>query len=375
VITLVDTRELNEGQTILLKAEATDVDNDKLTYSWACSGGRLSSTTALKPYYTAPSTATDRTHSCTLTVKDNSNGVASASVSIMIRTYSTNKNNVPTVSAGESRELKPAQTITLSGATAYDADGDSLTYSWTCTGGTLSGKNSLNPTYTAPNATSNQSYTCTLTVNDGKGGYASDSLSVIVKPQTSTKNNVPVVAVIQDREVNQGQSIVLYAIAYDPDGDDLTYNWTCTGGSISDATSLMPIYTSYSYSTSNSSYSCSIGVSDGRGSLVTKTVKITVRGTGTSTTSKPTVDAGTNKELNQGQSIVFNATASDSAGDDLTYTWTCNSGTLSDSNTLNPTYTASYSSGTSTCTLVARNSKGVTASDSLTVTVRTEIVY
>jgi hypothetical protein len=214
-----------------------------------------------------------------------------------------------------------------------------------------------------------------LTANDGKGGYASDSLSIIVKPQVSSKNNVPVVAVIQDREVNQGQSIVLYAVAYDPDGDNLTYSWSCTGGSLSDSTSLMPTYTSYSYATNNTSYNCSISVSDGRGGLTTKNVKITVRGTGGTSTSKPTVDAGTNKELNQGQSIVFNATASDSAGDELSYNWTCNGGTLSNPSILNPTYTAGYSSGTSTCTITVRNSKGVTASDSLTVTVRQEIVY
>jgi hypothetical protein len=137
----------------------------------------------------------------------------------------------------------------------------------------------------------------------------------------------------------------------------------------------MPIYTSYAYNTSNSTYNCSISVSDGRGGSSTKNVRITVRGTGVVPTSKPTVDAGTNKELNQGQSIVFNATASDSAGDELSYNWTCNNGTLSNSSILNPTYTAAYSSGSSTCTLTARNSKGVAASDSLIVTVRQDIVY
>jgi hypothetical protein len=375
IITVANTRELNEGQTILLKAEAIDADNDRLTYAWSCSGGKLSSTTALKPYYTAPSTSTDRTHSCTLTVSDGKGGIASDSISILIRTYASNRNNVPTVSAGENREVKPSQSISLSGALATDPDGDALTYNWSCTGGTISGKNLLNPTYTAPSSTSNQSYTCTLTVNDGKGGYASDSLSVIVRPGATTKNNVPVVAVIKDREVNQGQSITLYAVAYDPDGDSLNYNWSCTGGTISDSTSLMPTYTAYSYSTSNSSYSCTINVTDGKGGSVSANVRITVRGTGGIITSKPTIDAGSNKELNQGQSIVFDAVASDSSGGELSYDWTCTGGTLSNSNSLNPTYTAPYSAGSYTCRVTARSGSGATASDSLTITTRTDDIY
>jgi hypothetical protein len=310
-----------------------------------------------------------------LTVKDGKGGITSESVSILIRTYSSNKNNVPTIEIGENKEIKSGQTITLAGANASDPDGDSLTYKWYCTGGTLSNKNSLNPTFTAPTVTSNQNYTCTLTVNDGKGGYASDSLSVVVKPGTSLKNTLPVVAVIQAREVNQGQSITLYAVAYDPDGDSLNYNWTCTGGTISDSTSLMPVYTAYSYSTSNSIYNCSITANDGRGGSASAYVKITVRGTGGTITSKPTVDAGANKELNQGQSIVFDAVASDSSGGELSYDWTCTGGTLSNSNSLNPTYTAPYSVGSYTCRITARSSSGATASDSLTITTRAEDIY
>ncbi|MCK9578304.1 PKD domain-containing protein [bacterium] len=372
VIDMIGTRELNESQTILLKAEATDEDNDNLTYYWSCSGGRLSGSSVLKPYFTAPSTATDRTHTCMLTVKDGKGGIASESVSILIRTYSNNKNNVPTIEIGDNKEVRSGQTISLSGAQVSDPDGDSLTYKWYCTGGTLSNKNSLNPTFTAPIVTGNQNYTCTLTVSDGKGGYASDSLSVIAKPGANTKNTVPVVATIQAREVNQGQSITLYAIAYDPDGDNLSYSWSCSGGNLSDSTSLMPIYTAYAYSTSNTNYRCTITANDGRGGSTSASVSITVRGTGGSTSSKVTVDAGSNKELNQGQSITLEATASDSNGDTIFYDWSCTGGTLSNSNSMNPNYTAPYTVGSYTCRVTVRNSFGSTASDSLTITTRAE---
>jgi len=59
-------------------------------------------------------------------------------------------------------------------AEASDPDGDSLTYLWEVTGGTLDDRNSQNTTWTMPLTPGN--YTVTLTVSDGRGGEDTKSV-------------------------------------------------------------------------------------------------------------------------------------------------------------------------------------------------------
>ena len=60
---------------------------------------------------------------------------------------------------------------------ANDADGDVLSYSWSKTGGSISGSGST-VTYTAPST--DGIYTITSTVNDGTGGEDSKTVNIVV---------------------------------------------------------------------------------------------------------------------------------------------------------------------------------------------------
>jgi len=86
----------------------------------------------------------------------------------------------------------------------------------------------------------------------------------------------------------------------------------------------------------------------------------------------PTVDAGSNRDISESQSITLNGSATDPNSLAMTYSWTCNGGSLSNDTVLNPTYNApSVSSDTVySCTLTARNVNGNTGSDSVAITVR-----
>jgi len=99
------------------------------------------------------------------------------------------------------------QAATESCCTAHGCSwfSESLTYSWSCTGGSLDDSSKLQPVYTASEVSADTNYTCTLTVSDSHGATCSDSMTVTVK----NVNIPPTCDAGPDKEVFEGQSIVL----------------------------------------------------------------------------------------------------------------------------------------------------------------------
>jgi hypothetical protein len=97
-------------------------------------------------------------------------------------------NSPPTADAGPDQSLAAGEGCTaaaaLDGTGSSDPDGDSLTYSWTGPMGILEGPN---PTAVLPPGT----HTLTLTVNDGNGQTASDTVVVTVEDVTPPVLVVP----------------------------------------------------------------------------------------------------------------------------------------------------------------------------------------
>ena len=93
---------------------------------------------------------------------------------------------VSTANAGVSRTVFSGATVLLSGEASIDPEGDTLQYAWTQTGGaptvTLTGANTVNPTFTAPTVASNTPLTFSLTVSDGSGTSAPSFVTITVAP-------------------------------------------------------------------------------------------------------------------------------------------------------------------------------------------------
>ena len=104
--------------------------------------------------------------------------------------------------AGADKTVNEGQSVQLDCSTSFS---ESLTYSWSCTGGSLDDSSKLQPVYTASEVLADTNYTCTLTVSDSHGATCSDSMTVTVK----NVNIPPTCDAGPDKEVFEGQSIVL----------------------------------------------------------------------------------------------------------------------------------------------------------------------
>jgi hypothetical protein len=127
-----------------------------------------------------------------------------------------------------------ATTVTLV-ANATDPDNDQLLYTWSVTGGRLSGEG--RQVEWDLTGVANGTYTATVEVNDGNQHTATGSTTVNVAacPDCVTpKPPCPTVAVSCPSEVEAGQPITFTAsVTGETGGATVTYNWSVSTGTIS----------------------------------------------------------------------------------------------------------------------------------------------
>ena len=138
--------------------------------------------------------------------------------------------------------------------------------------------------------------------------------------------------------------------ASDPDGDELSYNWSANGGEIAEGGSTVTWTAPYF----QGSYNITVTVTDGRGGEDTDYVIITVRANNSPTITSLIADA--DWTLPSG-SLQVTCDASDRDGDELNYEWTATGGDISGTGTV-VNWTAPQELGTCNVTVVVTDGYG-----------------
>ncbi|HVG85147.1 MAG TPA: PKD domain-containing protein, partial [Vicinamibacterales bacterium] len=191
-------------------------------------------------------------------------------------------NEAPMASAGDDVSTVVGTTVSLSGALSSDANGDTLTYTWTLVSrpaGSVAAP--VNPGSATPTLTPDVPglYVVELVVSDGVLSSAPDS--VVVTAGDPNVNLAPVAnAGPRQRNVAIGQTVVLDGSkSYDPNGTALTYTWTFKSkpkkstATLQDATTVAPNFVP----DVRGNYVVQLVVSDGELTSVASIVMIQVR--------------------------------------------------------------------------------------------------
>ncbi len=168
------------GDSVAVHVNASDPDNDPLTYSYTATGGTVEGT-GPEARWNSTGVAVG-SYTVEVKVSDGKGGIASCVADIKVE---EKPNHPPTAALSIERSpILPGERtgVTCNGS---DPDNDPLTYSYTATGGQIVGSGStvqFDATGLKPG-----SYSVKCTVNDGRGGTADASGNVEVKEPAQIK--------------------------------------------------------------------------------------------------------------------------------------------------------------------------------------------
>jgi hypothetical protein len=213
---------------------------------------------------------------------------------------------------------------------ASDADGDELSYNWSASGGIINGGGAT-INWTAPD--SEGYYDVTVWVTDGRGVEVMKQVTITVRA-----NRPPTIASLVSDAVWTLPlgSLQVACNASDPDGDELSYEWTATAGDIT-STGPEVIWTAPQ---EVGMYDITVVVTDGHGREDTRSVILSVA-TGTPPTIEDLIvtakepkylkENGTGYDYKVGRKKEYDIeciVSDTSVG--VSYNWSCEDGEISE---------------------------------------------
>jgi hypothetical protein len=267
--------------------------------------------------------------------------VAAVLLAILFDTMLANHQPAITSLKAEPQRVIPWESCQII-CTASDRDGDELSYNWSANGGGINGEGAT-VNWTAP--LFQGSYNVTVTVTDGRGGLVIDYVTITVRanwPPTIT-------SLIADADwTTPSSNLQVTCNASDPDGDELSYEWSTTGGDIS-GTGAVVIWNAPQ---EVGVYNVTVVVKDGHGSSATDSL----RHISVATEQPPIIEAllvtaehcylktySWGYKVGKEQEYHIECIVSDTSGE-VSYNWSCDGGGISEDGSM-ITWTAPNPSG------------------------------
>jgi len=365
------------GDTVLLDGSgSSDANGDLLSFSWSLSIPAGSTAVLSDPTAVNPSFVPDIVGDYVVQLIVNDGTDDSAPDNVRVTAQAEPVNNPPVSNAGADQNVTVGDTVVLDGSGSTDADGDSLTYSWSMSapagsGAVLSDTTSVSPSFVADIA---GDYVAQLIVNDGTQDSAADAVKITAGDVPA--NNSPVANAGLDQSVLVGATVTLDGSASsDADGDALGYSWSLTGvpagsgATLSDPTLISPSF----LADMAGDYVAQLIVNDGTDDSVPDAV--TVVAAPPVVNQPPIANAGPNQVVQLGATVTLDGSGSSDPDDDaLGYNWSLTSvpagsgATLSDPMVIGPNFVADVA-GNYVAQLIVNDGEFNSTPDTVMITV------
>jgi hypothetical protein len=238
-------------------------------------------------------------------------------------------NTRPLAAPIASQTVVVGQQVLLDGSASSDADGDSLTYTWTLAqkpGGSNVALEDADKSIARLTPDVAGDYIVTLVVFDGKVSSAATSAKITARPAQA--NRPPIANAGVDRQVATNTLVTLDGTgSSDPDNDPLTYTWSLeirppgSSAQLNSATTSSPSFTP----DLPGRYEARLIVRDGKLNSTPDTVVITAIEPAPNNNA-PVARVGADQMVDVGQTAMLSSQgSSDPDGDPLTFIWTLTS--------------------------------------------------
>jgi len=250
-----------------------------------------------------------------------------AAVLLSILFYTMLANHQPAITSLEAEpEIVLSSGSCQIACNASDRDGDELSYNWSASEGEINGEGAM-VTWTAPDSAG--SYNVTVTVTDGRGGKVMSQVIITVRANKPPYIN----SLIADADwTTPSGSLQVTCTASDPDDDELSYEWSTTGGNVSGTGAAV----NWTAPEEVGTYNITVVVTDGHGREDTRSIYLSAA-TGTPPTIEDLIVTAehqylkkttTGYKVGKTKEYDIECIASNTSGE-LVYEWSCDGGAIS----------------------------------------------